>query len=81
MCVGHEDLSPKLTFAPVSNVNKILPLDPKQPKYIRIVFEKQEQDKKEGLSGIAEFDTEEAAIDWRKELKGPDIFFLVLVWR
>ncbi|KAJ6584932.1 hypothetical protein B0H19DRAFT_402540 [Mycena capillaripes] len=49
----------------LSAVNRILPLDPKQPKYIRIVFEKRGQ---EGRSGIAEFDTEEAAIDWRKEL-------------
>ncbi|KAJ6559217.1 glycosyltransferase family 1 protein [Mycena vulgaris] len=52
----------------LSGIQKIAPLDPKQPKYLRIIFEKQGQDKNH--VGIAEFDTKEAAIDWRRELTG-----------
>ncbi|KAJ7935602.1 glycosyltransferase family 1 protein [Mycena leptocephala] len=49
----------------LSAIERILPVDPKQPKYIRIVFDKRGT---EGQSGIAEFGTEEAALDWRREL-------------
>ncbi|KAF7365254.1 Glycosyltransferase family 1 protein [Mycena venus] len=49
----------------LSAIDKILPLDLKHPKWIRVVFKKLGEDK---YSGFAEFDTEEAAIDWRKEL-------------
>ncbi|KAJ7044079.1 glycosyltransferase family 1 protein [Mycena alexandri] len=49
----------------LSAIKKIVPMDPKQPKYVRLVFEKLE---KEDISGIAEFDTEESARGWRKEL-------------
>lgn len=53
---------------PVSAVDKVAPLDPKKPTYLRIIFKSQDQTPSH--SGIAEFDTVEAAIDWRKELTG-----------
>ncbi|KAF8208904.1 hypothetical protein K438DRAFT_1917258 [Mycena galopus ATCC 62051] len=49
----------------LSGVDRILPVDPKHPKWLRIIFKQLGEDKN---SGFAEFDTEEAAIDWRKEL-------------
>ncbi|KAJ6508847.1 glycosyltransferase family 1 protein [Mycena sanguinolenta] len=49
----------------LSGIKKILPLDPKHPKWIGVVFKRLGDD---NLSGYAEFDTDEAAIDWRKEL-------------
>ncbi|KAJ7095901.1 glycosyltransferase family 1 protein [Mycena belliarum] len=52
----------------LSAIQKIAPIDPKHPGYIRIVFES--PDMTDSLSGIAAFDTEEAALDWRKEITG-----------
>ncbi|KAJ7459825.1 glycosyltransferase family 1 protein [Mycena latifolia] len=52
----------------LSGIQKIAPVDPKRPRYLRIIFEK--PDTSQSNSGIAEFDTEEAAIDWRKEITG-----------
>ncbi|KAJ7109698.1 glycosyltransferase family 1 protein [Mycena crocata] len=51
----------------LSAIQKVAPVDPKQPKYLHIIFEGSD---KPNLSGIAEFDTVEAAVDWRKELSG-----------
>ncbi|KAJ7784602.1 glycosyltransferase family 1 protein [Mycena metata] len=48
----------------LSSIKKIVPMDPKQPKCIRIVFEKLD---KEDMSGFVEFDTEESAQAWRRE--------------
>ncbi|KAJ7780616.1 glycosyltransferase family 1 protein [Mycena maculata] len=50
----------------LSGIRKIEPEDPKRPKYLRIIFEREEHNDK--IGGIAEFDTEEAARDWRREL-------------
>ncbi|KAJ7505356.1 glycosyltransferase family 1 protein [Mycena galericulata] len=49
----------------LSAVQKIEPPNPKRPKVLDVIFEN--HDPRE-LNGYAEFDTEEAAIDWRKEL-------------
>jgi hypothetical protein len=49
----------------VSAIQEVLPLDPKQPKYVRIVFESKYA---VNMRGIAEFDTVEAASDWKREL-------------
>ncbi|KAJ7250909.1 hypothetical protein B0H12DRAFT_1018998 [Mycena haematopus] len=49
----------------LSAIDRILPVDPKHPKWLRIVLKKLGDAK---FSGFAEFDTEESAKDWRKEL-------------
>ncbi|KAJ7175819.1 glycosyltransferase family 1 protein [Mycena filopes] len=48
----------------LSAIKKVVPVDPKRPTYVRLVFEKLGKD---DHSGIAEFDTEESAQAWRKE--------------
>lgn len=50
----------------VAFIEEILPPDPKQPRYIRIKVGP------EGHSKVdyCEFDTEESAQDWRRELAG-----------
>ncbi|KAJ7212149.1 glycosyltransferase family 1 protein [Mycena pura] len=52
----------------LSSIRQIIPVDPKQPRYLRIIFEKHL--KSESYPGIAEFDTDEAALDWRREIAG-----------
>ncbi|KAJ7794128.1 glycosyltransferase family 1 protein [Mycena olivaceomarginata] len=52
-----------LCYCPLSI--KVAAFDPKHPKWLRIIFKKLGDDK---YSGFAEFDTEEATRDWRKEL-------------
>lgn len=59
-----------LLFSPVSAVDKVAAFDPKHPKWLRIIFKKPGDDQ---YSGFAEFDTEEATRDWRKELTGLSI--------
>ncbi|KAJ7675882.1 glycosyltransferase family 1 protein [Mycena polygramma] len=51
----------------LSSIKKISPVDPTRPKYLQIIFEKGAES---NHSGIAEFDTTEAAADWRRELTG-----------
>ncbi|KAF7299097.1 Glycosyltransferase family 1 protein [Mycena indigotica] len=52
----------------LSAIHGIVPFDPKRPKCIQLIFD--EQFEREHVSGFAEFDTEESAVDWRKELSG-----------
>jgi hypothetical protein len=51
----------------VSAIHKIV-VDPKKPRYLRMILVNQDQTEKH--SGFAEFDTVEAAMDWRKEVTG-----------
>ncbi|KAJ6613328.1 hypothetical protein B0H10DRAFT_1917477 [Mycena sp. CBHHK59/15] len=63
---GAEDRLRPIRTILLSAVHKIVALDPKHPKYLRIIFENEDNSR----SGIIECDTEEAARDWRKELTG-----------
>ncbi|KAJ7670244.1 hypothetical protein B0H17DRAFT_948984 [Mycena rosella] len=54
----------------LSSIRKIAPVDPKRPKYVRLFFTGEATNQDSSLSGFAEFGTEEAAIDWRKEIAG-----------
>jgi sterol 3beta-glucosyltransferase len=48
-----------------SNVKEIVPIDRKHPKLLRVKFQIDTD-----VKGYVEFDTEESAQDWRKELQG-----------
>lgn len=51
---------------PVSDVEELLPFDPKLPKVIVLKFD----GKKIAMSGYAEFDTIESAREWRNDIQG-----------
>lgn len=55
----------------VSGIVRVTPKDPKHPKVLHIIFD--------GASrfseGVVEFDTEESARDWRREIQGTIILF------
>ncbi|KAJ7069825.1 glycosyltransferase family 1 protein [Mycena amicta] len=53
----------------LSAIRDIVPLDQKRPKFIQLVFDNQFTQTL-SLSGFAEFDTEESAQEWRRELSG-----------
>lgn len=47
-------------------IQEVLPADPKRPRYMRFIV----QNLSTQRVCVAEFDTEESAQDWRKELRG-----------
>ena len=49
-----------------SHIQEILPIDKTRPRFIELKFE----DDIPEFSGVVEFDTEESASDWRKEMQG-----------
>jgi hypothetical protein len=50
----------------VAFINKLLPFDPQHPRYLRL----QLGPESEGSIKLAEYDTEESARDWRREISG-----------
>jgi sterol 3beta-glucosyltransferase len=60
------DTSLRLVSTPVAFINKLLPFDPKAPRYLRV----QVGPDSTGRIRLAEFDTEESTQDWRRELSG-----------
>jgi sterol 3beta-glucosyltransferase len=50
----------------VSFINKLLPFDPYHPRQLRL----QLGPDSEGIVQATEYDTEESAQDWRRELSG-----------
>jgi hypothetical protein len=56
----------------VSQVKEVLPMDPKSPRTIHLRFDTVS---KSGFkTGTVEFDTEESAADWMRELQGMHSF-------
>lgn len=55
-------------------VRDIYPPDPNNPRLLRLVVDPQAQ----SYNDYAEFDTEESAHDWRKELTGSLLLIVVL---
>lgn len=54
----------------VSSIVQVMPQDPKHEKVIHIMF-----DAAVGFrEGVIEFDTEESARDWRREIEGAFVF-------
>jgi sterol 3beta-glucosyltransferase len=55
----------------VSSVKKLRRRDPKKPRFLGLVFEKNSED----VDGVVEFTTEEAAIEWAREFQGALFLF------
>ena len=54
------------TSTPVSSIKNVKPAESKHPRHIDIVF-----DSNDGtVDSLVEFDTDESAQDWRRELLG-----------
>lgn len=58
---------------PVAFINEVLPVDPKQSRYIRIKLGLAAQP----IVNAVEFDTAESAQDWRRELNGRFFWFRI----
>jgi len=50
----------------VSQVKEVFPVDPEHPRMLYIFLD----DLPKARTGVIEFDTEESAADWRRELQG-----------
>jgi len=59
-------------FVQVAFINKLLPFDPKNPRYLRI----QVGPESEGSIKLTEYDTEESAQDWRREITGRSQYWM-----
>jgi hypothetical protein len=57
----------------VSQVKEVLPMDPKSPRIMKLHFDT--VSKSDSKTGTVEFDTEESAADWMRELQGMHSFF------
>ena len=76
-----ESLSPyslltiNLTLSSVAFVQGVQPIDPKRPRILRLVLDPIART----ANDYAEFDTEESAQDWRREVTGMWLFLLFLL--
>jgi sterol 3beta-glucosyltransferase len=67
----HEDKIRPLRSIFLSSIREVKQRDPNNPRFTQVVFDKYlSQSSMLGITGLAEFDTEESANDWRRELTG-----------